>query len=40
MLNKKKISIIETNIGNKYDPVLENGLIKYHVGEEVKILSD
>ena len=39
-VEQKKIAIIETNIGNKYSPVLENGLIKYHVREEVKILSD
>ena len=39
-LEQKKISIIETNIGNEYSPILENGLIKYHIREEVKILSD
>ena len=39
-VEQKKISIIETNIGNKYSPVLENGLIKNHVREEIKILSE
>ena len=35
-----EISIIETNLGNKYSPVIENGVIKYHVGDELKILTD
>ena len=39
-VEQTEISIIESNVGNKYSPVIENGVIKYHVGEEVKILSD